>query len=111
MKWRSYIFALAAFVCCIAAQAQEFKKHFSDSTLRLDYVFAGDRERQAIYVDQLCKSARWYGRRQRLNELPLAGNGDITVSEAESGEVIYRHSFSTLFQEWLASEESQHTPR
>ena len=103
--------AIAAFVCCIATQAQEFEKHFSDSTLRLDYVFAGDRERQAIYVDQLCKSAHWYGRRQRLNELPLAGNGDITVSEAESGEVIYRHSFSTLFQEWLATEESQHTPR
>lgn len=91
--------------------AQDFDRHFCDSTLRLDYVFAGNRDNQAIYVDQLCKSAKWYGRRRHLGELPLAGNGDITVKEAETGEVIYRHSFSTLFQEWLSTEESATTQK
>lgn len=95
----------------MAAVAQDFDRHFCDSTLRLDYVFAGNRDNQAIYVDQLCKSAKWYGRRRHLGELPLAGNGDITVKEAETGEVIYRHSFSTLFQEWLSTEESATTQK
>lgn len=95
----------------MAAVAQDFDRHFCDSTLRLDYVFAGNRDNQAIYVDQLCKSAKWYGRRWHLGELPLAGNGDITVKEAETGEVIYRHSFSTLFQEWLSTEESATTQK
>lgn len=105
------ILSLFAAMMALSAGAQDFNKHFCDSTLRLDYVFAGDRNKQAIYVDQLCKSAHWYGRRQHLGELPLAGNGDITVKDYASGEVIYRHSFSTLFQEWLSTDESKTTPK
>lgn len=92
-------------------QAQEFETFFCDSTLRLDYVFAGDRTGQELYVDQLSRSPRWYGRRNRLSELPLQGNGRITVSDKATGQVIYRHSFSTLFQEWLATEEAKSTRR
>ena len=85
---------------------QNFDEYFSDATLRLDYVFAGNRTSQAIYLDGLSTSPRWYGRRVRLDALPLAGNGQITVTDSISGRVVYRHSFSTLFQEWLSTEES-----
>lgn len=88
------------------AKAQRFDEFFTDSTLRLNYIFAGDRTEQRIYVDELEKTSRWYGRRIRLDQLPLKGDGQITVSDAASGKVIYRHSFSSLFQEWLATEES-----
>ena len=95
----------------LSVQAQDFEQYFSDSTLRLDYIFAGDVNQQYIYVDQLSKSHRWYGRRHRLAELPLASNGQITVFDKMTGTVIYRHSFSTLFQEWLATEEAKHTKK
>lgn len=95
----------------MSASAQNFDDYFTDSTLRLDYIFAGDRSHQAIYVDQLNKLPRWYGRKIRLAELPYEGNGQITVIDAQSGTTIYRHSFSTLFQEWLATEESKTTPK
>lgn len=95
----------------LSVQAQDFEQFFSDSTLRLDYIFAGDVNQQYIYVDQLSKSHRWYGRRHRLAELPLAGNGQITVFDKMTGIVIYRHSFSTLFQEWLATDEAKHTKK
>ena len=95
----------------LSVQAQDFEQYFSDSTLRLDYIFAGDVNQQYIYVDQLSKSHRWYGRRHRLVELPLAGNGQITVFDKMTGIVIYRHSFSTLFQEWLATDEAKHTKK
>lgn len=95
----------------LSVQAQDFEQFFSDSTLRLDYIFAGDVKKQYIYVDQLSKSHRWYGRRHRLAELPLAGNGQITVFDKMTGIVIYRHSFSTLFQEWLATDEAKHTKK
>jgi len=51
----------------------------------------------------------WYGKRERLAELPLAGNGQITVKDHRTGAVLYRNSFSTLFQEWLATDEAKHT--
>lgn len=87
--------------------AQRFSEHFADSTLRLDYVFAGDVARQQIFVDELSVTPRWYGRRHRLSELPLKGNGQITVTAPATGDTLYRHSFSTLFQEWLATAEAK----
>ena len=98
---------LFAFSCCMPLCAQQFSKHFRDSTLRLDYIFAGDTAHQYIFVDELSVTPRWYGRRYRLNELPLKGNGQITVSDPATGDTLYRHSFSTLFQEWLATAEAK----
>lgn len=91
------------------ANAQKFDELFSDSTLRIDYIFAGDTARQDIYVDELSVMPRWYGKRERLADLPLEGNGEITVRSKGDGKVIYRNSFSTLFQEWLCTAEAKHT--
>jgi hypothetical protein len=91
--------------------AQRFDDYFEDRTLRLDYIFAGNETHQQIYVDQLVSLPRWYGRRQHLSELPLSGNGQITVRSKSDGKVIYRHSFSSLFQEWLATAEAKQTQK
>lgn len=89
-----------------SADAQEFSKHFADSTLRLDYIFAGDNRSQEIFLDKLGMTPHWAGRRVNLSSLILKGNGQITVSDSESGEVLYMHSFSSLFQEWQHTEEA-----
>ncbi len=89
--------------------AQQFSDYFEDRTLRLDYIFAGDSARQDIYVDQLNVMPRWWGKRTRLAEVPLKGNGQVIVRDQESQAVIYRHPFSTLFQEWLATAEAKTT--
>ena len=79
-------------------QAQNFDDYFVDKTLRVDYTFAGNKQTQMIAVDQLNVMPRWYGKHQRLAELPVEGNGQITVRDHRTGKVIYRNSFSTLFQ-------------
>ena len=93
------------------ASAQKFEDYFEDRTLRLDYTFAGDDCLHMIYVDELVSLPHWYGRRERLSELPLRGNGQITVRSKKDSVVIYRHAFSTLFQEWLATDEAKHTQK
>ena len=93
------------------AGGQSFEKHFRDSTLRMDYIFAGDNHSQQIYIDEMSVSKRWYGRRQHLSELPLKGHGSITVTDPSSGDTIYCQSFSTLFQEWLYTDEAKQRPR
>lgn len=90
---------------------QDFNDFFTDNTLRIDYIFAGNRNNQSIFVDELSKTPRWYGRRSNLGQPPLEGNGQITVMDNETGDVLYRHSFSTLFQEWLSTEESLNVSR
>ena len=105
------ILSTALLLTMVSASAQRFEDYFEDRTLRLDYIFAGDVTLHQIYVDELVSMPHWYGRRQRLAELPLRGDGQITMCSKADGEVIYRHSFSTLFQEWLATEEAKHTQK
>ena len=98
---------------CIAmvAGAQPFDETFVDSTLRLDYVLAGNSQEQHIYFGGAKQTAQWAGRRTRLTDVPLRGNGQITLSDHESGHLLYVHTFSTLFQEWLATEEATRVER
>lgn len=90
---------------------QDFDTYFVDKTLRVDYLFTGDSRHQAIYLDELGALPQWAGRRHRLSELPLAGNGDIEMTDKETGKVIYRTSFSSLFQEWVSESEAKQVKR
>ena len=86
--------------------AQQFDNYFTDATLRLDYIFSGDIHNQEISLDELHILPRWYGKRYRLGEVPVRGNGQLVMRDHRSGTVIYRNSFSTLFQEWLSYPEA-----
>lgn len=91
-------------------EASDFSENFSDSTLRIDYIFAGGPEGSNIYVDSSSKQAGWAGRKNRLKETPAKGNGTIMVLEPETGDTLYMNSFSTLFQEWMITPEAMETP-
>ena len=108
---RKLLIITALLSSSLYAFSQRFEDYFEDRTLRLDYTFAGSEVIHQIFVDELVSLPRWYGRRERLAELPLRGNGQITVCSKKDSTVIYRHAFSTLFQEWLATDEAKHTQK
>lgn len=88
-------------------EAQQFDTYFVDSTLRIDFDFSGNSKHINIYPEELHQTAGWYGRRQHLDSLALQGYGRITMRDSITGKVIYRHSFSSLFQEWLSTDEAK----
>lgn len=90
----------------VAVNAQNFNDYFEDKTLRVDYIFTGNATKQEIYLDELSSLPKWAGRKHHLAELPLAGNGEITMKDKATGKTIYRTSFSSLFQEWVSEEEA-----
>ena len=98
-------------IIAITVSAQRFADYFEDRTLRLDYIFAGNSTQQHIYLDELISMPKWYGKRQHLAEVPLMGNGQVIVRSTANGDVIYRNSFSTLFQEWIATDEAKRTQK
>jgi hypothetical protein len=106
------VLATAALLLGVATNvsASDFNAQFCDSTLRLDYIFSGDVSGTDISVDEVSKFAGWAGRRHNLSALPLEGNGQVTMT-SESGDTLYRASFSTLFQEWLVTDEAQEKRR
>lgn len=93
-------------IMAISAQAQKFEDYFEDNTLRIDYILGGDSAHQYIQMSQLYKQPKWAGRRTRLAETYLLGNAQINVFDHSTGKLIYVHTFSTLFQEWLNETEA-----
>ena len=75
-------------------------------TLRVDYIFSGTDKASEISLDEMSRFDGWAGRRVNLKEVPVRGNGQILMTDAQSGDTLYRQSFSTLFQEWQATEEA-----
>lgn len=107
---RNTIFGICLLMA-INIHAQEFTNFFKDKTLRVDYIFTGDSKHQSIYLDELSRLPSWAGRRHHLSELPLEGNGQITMTDLATQKCIYKTSFSSLFQEWLSTEEARETAK
>ena len=109
MKNRLFYLLLFLAFFAMNSMAQNFDKYFTDKTLRIDYIFSGDARQQEISLDELCVEPRWWGKRKRLTEVPMEGYGQIIMKDHATGTIIYRNSFSTLFQEWLSYPEAQTT--
>lgn len=104
---RLIITSIACLLATICTYGQSFSDYFADKTLRIDYLFTGNADKQTICLDELSELPGWAGRRQRLSELPLQGNGQIVVRDLATKKSIYQTSFSSLFQEWLETDEAK----
>lgn len=102
---KTFLFA-ALLLVAIDTYAQSFNDFFADQTLRIDYIFSGNASQQMVALDELSSFNGWAGRRVNLDKVPVRGNGEISIIEPESRKVIYRQTFSSLFQEWLVTEEA-----
>ena len=98
---RKALLSIIALMSALGAFAQ-----LQDRTLRVDYIFSGTDTRASISLASLSSFNTWAGRRVNMDKVPLKGNGQICMTDAASGQVLYRMSFSTLFQEWQATEEA-----
>ena len=102
---------ILCFCTSIGSYAQNFADYFQNKTLRVDYIFTRDATQQSIYLDELSQLPTWAGRQHHLSELPLEGNGQIIVKDLASKQCIYKTSFSSLFQEWLSTDEAKETAK
>ena len=105
---------LVSILLCSSAllSAQTFyEDHFQENTLRVDYIFSGTDKTCDIALGELKRLDGWAGRRVNMTEVPLRGNGQLLMTDAASGDTLYRMSFCTLFQEWQATEEATRVRR
>ena len=106
---RQILFVILALSQCGVIAANDdvnFDEWFDNKTLRVDYIFAGDSATQELSLDELLCLQTWAGRRHNLDSLSVAGNGQIVMRDSLTRKVIYRTSFSSLFQEWQSTEEA-----
>ena len=103
---RLALLAFSLLFALTSLSAQSFEEYFADQTLRIDYTFSGNNSEQYIALRELSSTQGWWGRRVNLDEVPLKGNGDLTLYDTATGKVIYKTSFSSLFQEWITDRKS-----
>ena len=87
MKTRILI-SLLAIVAISPSFAASFDESFADSTLRIDYIFGGGPCGKVVLLDSQTKTPGWFGKRHRLSELPLEGNGSIVRSSQEAAQFL-----------------------
>lgn len=108
-------FLLTVFTCLsvfpLCAQSAFERGLLCDRTLRMDYTFCGNDQSASIYLDEARCFDGWAGRKVNMDHTPVRGNGQIVMTAVESGETLYCQSFSTLFQEWQATEEATHVSK
>ena len=96
---KNILLTLSAVLLSVIAAAQT-------QTLRVDYIFSGTDKTAEIALDELSCFDGWAGRRVNLDKVPVRGNGQLCMTDAQSGDTLYRMPFSTLFQEWQTTEEA-----
>lgn len=99
MLMRQTFLLLVSLCACVCLCAQ-------DKTLRVDYIFSGTDKSVEISLDEMSSFDGWAGRRVNLTEVPVRGNGQVCMTDLQTGDTLYRQSFSTLFQEWQTTEEA-----
>lgn len=107
MKMRRFICFAVAMLASVTLYAQEFDANFVDKTLRIDYTLLGNASEQHVALRDMSSTDKWWGRRVNLDNVPLKGNGDLTLYDADTHKVIYKTSFSSLFQEWITTPEAK----
>lgn len=101
-----FLSILVIIIFPIKSVAHSFEDFFLEKALRVDYTFSGNNSNQQISLNELVELPLWVGRHNNLSTLLRDGNGQIIVTDAETKECIYQDSFSSLFQEWLTTDEA-----
>ncbi len=83
-----------------------YVKFFSEGSLRIDYILAGNNKNCEVYLQSLKKEAFWGGSKNVLIDSLAYGEFMCKVFNDGTGKLIYSRGFSTLFQEWQTTKEA-----
>lgn len=87
-------------------QGQSFDRWFEEGVMRLDLVFSGTSKESTYSFAGLRKEQFYSGSRTSLLDPFDYGDHKFEVKDAESGNLIYSHTYCTLFGEWQTTLEA-----
>jgi len=82
------------------------------ATMRLDYFHSGNHETEMFSLDQVViESVPWTGNMHQPIDKTLRGKYLFEIVDAESAEVAWSRSFSSIYGEWETTAESRNINR
>jgi hypothetical protein len=99
-----YLFLLLSLTA--TAQAN-FDDYFTDKTMRIDFLLAGNSEATKVYPVSIKEEPFWGGSLTDLTDPFNYGNFRYEVFDAATDTLIYSRGFCTLYQEWQTTAEAK----
>jgi len=88
-----------------------FDDFFYNKSLRIDYFHSGNKDGDSYSIDELKEEPFWGGSKVNLIDKFNYGKFKIMVYDLELDSLIYSRSYSTLFSEWLTTDEAKTTTK
>ena len=104
------VFALLFTSLVMSAQVS-FDEHFTDRTMRFDFMLAGNSSSTRVYPVSFREEPFWGGSLTNLTDPFGYGNFRYEIFDAASGKLIYSRGFCTLYQEWQTTAEAKKIER
>jgi len=84
-----------------------FDDYFTNQTMRVDYIHAGNDHQENYYVQQIKQEPYWGGSATHLIDTFKYGHYFFEVYDAETSILIYSRGYSSLFGEWQTTAEAK----
>ncbi len=108
MKYRfALLLSISLLLLYQTAHSQDFERFFEPGVMRIDLVFSGTAEESSYALSGVKKEQFYSGSPEQLIDPFDYGDHKFVVKSDSSGEIIFSHSYCTLFREWQTTEESQ----
>ena len=88
-----------------------YDEYFTSATMRYDFHHAGNESSEMYFFDRILREGEWAGSRISLINPFNYGEQQFRIVDAESGRVIYKNNYCTLFNEWQTTEEAARCSR
>lgn len=85
----------------------QFENYFRDTTVRIDYLHFGNRQKDAYKIKYFNDIGEWAKSKVNLIDTFEYGNQKVEVLDEESGKLLYSFSYNTLFGEYRTTEEGK----
>jgi hypothetical protein len=106
MKKRFILF-LSFIIVFQLSNAQDFNSYFEDASLRFDYFHSGNSKSEWFSHDQIRKEPYWGGSKINLIDTFNFGDYKFEVKNKSDNKLIYSRGYSSLFGEWIYTEEAK----
>jgi hypothetical protein len=101
------VFILVVAATVASADSIRFDDYFEEGMLRIDIIHSGTATEDNISIRRIVKESVWSGPATRILSVSDMGKYRFDVVDKASGTLIYRYGFSTLFGEWVTTDEAK----
>ncbi|RLD48511.1 MAG: peptidase M64 [Bacteroidetes bacterium] len=108
---KKFLIIIPIFLGLSLSAQVNFNDYFQDKSLRFDYTIGGNSKETKAYFNKLKQEPFWGGSKKNLIDKFNFGDFRVSVLDSAGEKLLYSRGYSTLYVEWIDTDEAKHTSR